>query len=76
MPRLFAFFGRAHATRALAMSSPTLPAATPPTTELKTGAVIRRLLRDYVSGQWGLLVLAIFCMLLASARWAAPFPSW
>ena len=23
-----------------------------------TGAVIRRLLRDYVSGEWGLLVLA------------------
>ena len=37
------------------MSSPTLPAATPPTTELKTGAVIKRLLRDYVSGEWGLL---------------------
>ena len=31
------------------------------------GAVIRRLLRDYLSGQWGLLVLAIFCMLLTSA---------
>ena len=31
------------------------------------GAVIRRLLRDYVGGQWGLLILAIFCMLLTSA---------
>ena len=41
------------------MSSPTLPAATPPTTELKTGAVIKRLLRDYVSGEWGLLILAL-----------------
>jgi len=55
------------------MSSPTLPAATPPTTELKTGAVIKRLLRDYVSGEWGLLILAIFCMLIASATtWALP----
>ncbi|HKY18446.1 MAG TPA: ABC transporter ATP-binding protein [Rhizomicrobium sp.] len=32
-----------------------------------TGAIIRRLLRDYVGGQWGLLLLAIFCMLLTSA---------
>ena len=32
-----------------------------------TAAVVRRLLRDYVSGQWGLLALAIFCMLLTSA---------
>jgi len=32
-----------------------------------TGAVIRRLLRDYIGGQWGLLLLAIFCMLLTSA---------
>ena len=31
------------------------------------GAVITRLLRDYVAGQWGILALAIFCMLLASA---------
>jgi len=29
--------------------------------------VIRRLLRDYIGGQWGLLLLAIFCMLLTSA---------
>src|ERR1700679_4314934 len=47
------------------MSSPTLPAL-PQTSELKTGAVIKRLLRDYVSGEWGLLVLAIVCMLIAS----------
>ena len=33
----------------------------------QTGAVIRRLLRDYVSGEWGLLILAILCMLVASA---------
>jgi subfamily B ATP-binding cassette protein MsbA len=33
----------------------------------KTGAVVRRLLHDYVGGQWGLLALAIFCMLLTSA---------
>ncbi|MEO8300994.1 MAG: ABC transporter ATP-binding protein [Rhizomicrobium sp.] len=39
------------------------PAATAPT----AGAVIRRLLRDYLGGQWGLLLLAIFCMLLTSA---------
>jgi subfamily B ATP-binding cassette protein MsbA len=32
----------------------------------KAGAVIRRLLRDYVGRQWGLLALAIFCMLLTS----------
>ena len=31
------------------------------------GAVIRRLLRDYVGGQWGLLILAILCMLATSA---------
>ncbi len=40
-----------------------LPAAPAPS----TGAVIRRLLRDYIGGQWGLLLLAIFCMLLTSA---------
>jgi ATP-binding cassette, subfamily B, bacterial MsbA len=33
----------------------------------KSGAVVRRLLRDYVSGHWGLLLLAVFCMLLTSA---------
>ena len=32
-----------------------------------TGAVIRRLVRDYVRGEWGLLLLAIFCMALTSA---------
>ncbi|HEY2836457.1 MAG TPA: ABC transporter ATP-binding protein [Rhizomicrobium sp.] len=31
-----------------------------------TGAVIRRLLHDYVGRQWGLLALAVFCMLFAS----------
>ena len=31
------------------------------------GAIIRRLLVDYVGGQWGLLALAVFCMLFASA---------
>ncbi len=35
--------------------------------QLDNGAVVRRLLRDYVSGQWGLLLLAVFCMLLTSA---------
>jgi len=33
----------------------------------KSGAVIRRLLRDYLGGQWGLLLLAVLCMLLTSA---------
>ena len=47
-----------------AMSS--LPPSNPAPTA-KTGAVIRRLLRDYVGGQWGLLLLAVFCMLLTSA---------
>ncbi|MBW8707658.1 MAG: ABC transporter ATP-binding protein [Alphaproteobacteria bacterium] len=34
---------------------------------LNVAGVIRRLLRDYVRGQWGLLLLAVFCMLLTSA---------
>jgi len=46
------------------MSSTPAPAAPG---SAKTGAIVRRLLRDYVGGQWGLLVLAIFCMLLTSA---------
>ncbi|HEX4636056.1 MAG TPA: ABC transporter ATP-binding protein [Rhizomicrobium sp.] len=33
----------------------------------KTGAIVRRLLRNYVGGQWALLLLAVFCMLLTSA---------
>jgi subfamily B ATP-binding cassette protein MsbA len=54
-------------------SLPVTPAPPPRPSELKTGAVIRRLLRDYVSGEWGLLVLAIFCMLVASvAIWMVP----
>ena len=32
-----------------------------------TGAIFRRLLADYVGGQWGLLALAVVCMLFASA---------
>jgi ATP-binding cassette, subfamily B, bacterial MsbA len=35
------------------------------------GAVIRRLLRDYVGEQWGLLALAVFCMLFASTMGGA-----
>jgi subfamily B ATP-binding cassette protein MsbA len=36
--------------------------------------VIRRLLRDYVGNEWGLLVLAILCMVVASvAIWALPY---
>jgi len=46
------------------MSSTSSPSIVEPG---KTGAIVRRLLRDYLSGQWGLLVLAIFCMLLTSA---------
>jgi subfamily B ATP-binding cassette protein MsbA len=49
------------------MSSLTVPFAPAQASELKTGVLIRRLLRDYVSGHWGLLLLAIFCMLLTSA---------
>ena len=44
-------------------STPSFPM--PPSA--KSGAVIRRLLRDNVGGEWGLLLLAIFCMLLTSA---------
>jgi subfamily B ATP-binding cassette protein MsbA len=36
-----------------------------------SGAIIRRLLRDYVGGQWGFLVLAVLCMLLTSAMGGA-----
>jgi subfamily B ATP-binding cassette protein MsbA len=32
-----------------------------------TGAAVRRLLADYIGGQWGILALAILCMLFASA---------
>jgi subfamily B ATP-binding cassette protein MsbA len=41
--------------------------ASPPPTELKTRAIIGRLLRDYVRREWGILALAILAMLLASA---------
>jgi subfamily B ATP-binding cassette protein MsbA len=34
---------------------------------LNVSGVIRRLLRDYVRREWGLLLLAVFCMLLTSA---------
>lgn len=36
-------------------------------TSLNTGAVIRRLLRDYVGARWGLLAAATLAMLLTSA---------
>jgi subfamily B ATP-binding cassette protein MsbA len=49
------------------MSSTSIPSIAPrPTAELKMGAVVRRLLRDYVGGNLGLLFLAVFCMLLTS----------
>jgi ATP-binding cassette, subfamily B, bacterial MsbA len=35
--------------------------------QASTGAIVRRLLADYVGGQWGLLALAVLCMLFASA---------
>jgi len=37
--------------------------------EAGTVAALRRLLADYVGGEWGLLLLAIFCMLFASAMY-------
>ena len=36
-----------------------------------SGAIIRRLLTDYVGRQWGLLLLAILCMLFTSAMGGA-----
>jgi subfamily B ATP-binding cassette protein MsbA len=53
--------------RGMALPTPSSPSMTAPAKELGAGAVIRRLLRDYVKGQWGLLTLAITCMLLTSA---------
>jgi subfamily B ATP-binding cassette protein MsbA len=35
--------------------------------DIKTGAVLARLLRDYVGAEWALLGLAILCMLFTSA---------
>jgi ATP-binding cassette, subfamily B, bacterial MsbA len=37
--------------------------------EAGTVAALRRLLADYVGGQWGLLLLAVLCMLFASAMY-------
>src|SRR5258706_12003744 len=48
------------------MSSATVSPPSAPTA-INTGAVIRRLLRDYIRTQWGLLALAVPCMLIASA---------
>ena len=45
--------------------------ATPPSPDLKSRAIIGRLLRDYVRREWGLLALAILAMLLASAMGVA-----
>ena len=50
------------------MSSAPLPsAAQSGPTNLQAGAIIRRMLRDYVRGHWGILTLAIVCMLVTSA---------
>jgi len=44
------------------------PLSRPPANHAaRTGAVIRRLLRDYVGRRWGLMALAILCMLVTSA---------
>ena len=47
-------------------SLPPTPPAPPSATELPIGRIIRRLLHDYVSGHWALLLLAVLCMLLTS----------
>src|ERR1019366_6585470 len=39
--------------------------------DVSTAQLVRRLVRDYVSREWGLLILAVFCMLLTSAMGAA-----
>ena len=39
--------------------------------DISTAQLVRRLVRDYVSREWGLLILAVFCMLLTSAMGAA-----
>ncbi len=50
------------------MSSAPSPAAVQPgPLSAKTGAIVRRILRDYVSRRWGLLAAAILCMLFTSA---------
>ncbi|MEY4708057.1 MAG: hypothetical protein RJB58_1780 [Pseudomonadota bacterium] len=50
------------------MSSAPLPsAAQSGPTNLQIGAIIRRMLSDYVRGHWGILALAIVCMLVTSA---------
>ncbi len=45
------------------------PALTKP--GVRNPAVLRRLVRDYVSGQWSVLFVAIFCMLTVAAANAA-----
>ncbi|HEV7960179.1 MAG TPA: ABC transporter ATP-binding protein [Rhizomicrobium sp.] len=35
--------------------------------DTRSGAVIRRLVTDYVGGQWSLLLLAVICMLIGAA---------
>ena len=46
-----------------------LPVLTKPT--VQNPAVLRRLVRDYVSGQWSILFVAILCMLMVAAANAA-----
>jgi len=48
------------------MSSLAAPTPSPAKPPLDTGAVVRRLVRQYVGGQWPLLLLAVFCMLATS----------
>jgi subfamily B ATP-binding cassette protein MsbA len=49
------------------LQQPGMSSAPSPSAPGATAAVVRRLLRDYIGGQLGLLVLAIFCMLATSA---------
>jgi subfamily B ATP-binding cassette protein MsbA len=42
----------------------TIPSAPIP---LKTGAIVRRLFRDYIAGQWAVLAVAILCMVVTAA---------
>ena len=45
------------------------PVLTKPT--VQNPAVLRRLVRDYVSGQWSILFVAVFCMLMVATANAA-----
>ena len=42
------------------------PVIKPAIKEISTSLLVRRLIRDYISREWGLLTLAVFCMLFTS----------